>query len=208
MMNDASRGGLRGSWPARCRVAGTWVPLCATWMPTGLSLKRWEWPTRWRGFSWRAVIRIMRVGGWCVRWSSIRPLMRPGRGARGARWRWCRRIWFGLPVTVAGRRWRVRNTSRLSAVRSRSPFMLTKPLSWRIWAWSAPRELLNGGVLRWPARWVPAHVSRSRARSTARFAHDRSGWTPHLRRPQPIEASRREENNSQAFVGASPIFSP
>jgi hypothetical protein len=39
MIKDASRGGLRGSSPAPCRAAGTWVPHCATWMLTGLSLK-------------------------------------------------------------------------------------------------------------------------------------------------------------------------
>ena len=45
-MNNASRGGLRGNSPAQYRAAGRWVPRCATWMPTGLSPERWEWPTR------------------------------------------------------------------------------------------------------------------------------------------------------------------
>jgi hypothetical protein len=39
MMNDPSRGGQRGSSPARCKAAGTSVPRCGTWMLMGLSLK-------------------------------------------------------------------------------------------------------------------------------------------------------------------------
>jgi hypothetical protein len=148
MMNDTGRGGLRGSSPAQCRAAGMWVPHCGTWMPTGLSLKLWGWPTRWPGFSSRVAIRTMLVGEWCVRWSLIRRLTRPGRSARGARYRWYRTISSGLPETVAERRWRAPNTSPPSAVPRRSPFTLIKPLSWRIWGWSARQGLPNAGALR------------------------------------------------------------
>jgi hypothetical protein len=145
-MNDASRGGLRGSWRVRCRMAGTWVPHYGTLTLTALSLELWAWLTRWPGFSSPVAIRATLVGGWYARLSLIRRLTHPGNGARGARYRWCRGISSDLPVIPAGRRWRAPNISPPSAAPSRSPLTLTKPQSWRICGWNVPQELPNAGA--------------------------------------------------------------
>jgi hypothetical protein len=148
-MNDAtSRGGLRGSSPGQWSAAGTWVPHCGTSTVTGPSPELWGWPRRWPGFSLRVAIRTMLAGESCVRLSSIRPLTRRGRGARGARYRWYRRISSGLPASVGGRRWHAPNISPLSAAPSRSPFTLIKPQYSRTWGWSALQGLPNAGALR------------------------------------------------------------
>ena len=40
-MNDASRGGLRGSSPGQWRAAGKWVPHYGTWTVTVPSPELW-----------------------------------------------------------------------------------------------------------------------------------------------------------------------
>ncbi len=131
----------------------------------------------------------MLVGESCVRLSSIPRLTRRGRGARDARYRWCRRISSGLPATVAGRRWPAPNISPPSAAPSRLRFTLIKPWYSRTWVWSALQGVPNAGALLWDARSEPAHASRSPVRLIARFARNRAGsrGAAHTRSERPAQ---------------------